>query len=129
MPMTRPGLSGGTAISRVFLANVAGLVALPARTTVSIVCRLAAAKTSAGAPWLIWRARPELGPKPNLTRTPGWAASNLLPISENDSISEAAASTVTVPVDAGEGHAVPAGPPPDAPPLEPQQASRAAASA
>src|SRR6185312_3485831 len=62
----------------------------------------AEANTSAGAPLLICSARAELAPKLNFTVSPGWAASNCLPSSVNVPISEAAASTVIVPVCAAE---------------------------
>src|SRR5262249_37011736 len=55
-----------------------------------------------GAPLLICSARAELAPKLNLTVSPGWAASNCLPSSVKVSFSEAAASTVIVPVCAAE---------------------------
>ena len=58
---------------------------------------LAEANTSAGAPWLMFSASAELAPKLNFTVVPGWAASNCLPRVVNDSVSEAAANTVTVP--------------------------------
>src|SRR6185503_7254318 len=67
-----------------------------------MVLVLAEAYTSAGAPWLIWVARPELGPKLNTTLVPGWAASNCVPILVNASFREAAANTLTVPDSAGE---------------------------
>src|SRR5262249_6171598 len=62
----------------------------------------AEANTSAGAPLLICSARAELAPKLNFTVSPGWAASNCLPICVNVSFSEAAASTVIDPVCAAE---------------------------
>src|SRR6478672_13808734 len=62
----------------------------------------AEANTSAGAPLLICSARAELAPKLSFTVSPGWAASNCLPSSVNVPISEAAASTVIVPVCAAE---------------------------
>src|SRR5215475_9894280 len=62
----------------------------------------AEANTSAGAPLLICSARAELAPKLNFTVSSGWAASNCLPSSVNVPISEAAASTVIVPVCAAE---------------------------
>src|SRR6478752_520046 len=58
---------------------------------------LADANTSAGAPWLICIARPELGPKLNTTLVPGCAASNRWPSFVKASFNEAAANTVTVP--------------------------------
>jgi hypothetical protein len=47
---------------------------------------------------VIWVAKVELPPKLNFTVSPGWAASNCLPISVNVPISDAAANTVIVPV-------------------------------
>jgi hypothetical protein len=62
----------------------------------------AEANTSAGAPLVIWVARPELGPKLNFTVSPGCAASNCFPSWVKVSVSDAAAKTVIVPVeDAG----------------------------
>jgi hypothetical protein len=58
------------------------------------------ANTSAGAPLVIWVARPELGPKLNFTVSPGWAASNCFPSWVKVPVSDAAANTVIVPVDA-----------------------------
>jgi hypothetical protein len=58
---------------------------------------LAEAKTSAGAPWMIWVASPELGPKLKTTLDPGYAASNCCPSLVNDSLRDAAAKTVIVP--------------------------------
>ena len=77
--VTFAGLFGGTATSMVFLAKSCGLDASPALTTVSMFAGAAEANTSAGAPLVIWVARPELGPKLNFTVSPGWAASNCLP--------------------------------------------------
>jgi hypothetical protein len=51
---------------------------------------------------VIWVARPELGPKLNLTVSPGWAVWNCLPIWVKLSVSDAAANTVIVPVAASE---------------------------
>jgi hypothetical protein len=58
----------------------------------------AEANTSAGAPLVIWVARPELGPKLNLTVSPGWADSNCFPSWVKVPVSDAAANTVIVPV-------------------------------
>jgi hypothetical protein len=60
----------------------------------------AEANTSAGAPLVIWVARPELGPKLNFTVSPGWAAANCFPSWVKVPVSDAAANTVIVPVDA-----------------------------
>jgi len=54
----------------------------------------AEANTSAGAPLMIWVARPELGPKLNVTLSPGWAASNCFPSWVKAPVSDAAANTV-----------------------------------
>src|SRR5580693_2825650 len=101
--VTCPGLFGGTATSMVFFAKSCGLDASPALTTESMFAGAAEANTSAGAPLVIWVARPELGPKLNFTVSPGWAASNCFPSWVKVPISEAAAKTVIVPVDAAEG--------------------------
>src|SRR6266480_2545858 len=98
---TFAGLFGGTATSAKFLAKFCGLDASPADTTSCIVPGDAEANTSAGAPLVIWVARPELGPKLNFTVSPGCAASNCLPSWVKLSVSDAAANTVIVPV-AGE---------------------------
>ena len=95
--VTFAGLFGGTATSMVFLAKFFGLDASPALTTVSMFAGAAEANTSAGAPLVIWVARPELGPKLNFTVSPWWAASNCLPSWVKVPISDAAAKTVIVP--------------------------------
>jgi hypothetical protein len=59
----------------------------------------AEANTSAGAPLMICVARPELGPKLNVTLSPGWAASNCFPICVKEPCSDAAANTVIAPDD------------------------------
>src|SRR5215469_7051086 len=97
--VTWAGLFGGTATSMVFLAKVCGLAASPALTTVSMVVGDAEANTSAGAPLVIWVARPSLGPKLSFTVSPLCAAWNCCPSLVKVSISEAAANTVIVPVD------------------------------
>src|SRR5450631_3652298 len=83
------------------LAKSVGDVAAPALTTWSMFLVLAEAKTSAGAPAVICVARPELGPKWQTTRVPGWAASNWAPSLVNASLREAAANTLMVPDSAG----------------------------
>jgi hypothetical protein len=89
----------GTAITSWFLTNTTGEPSpLPASVTVFMVGGLAAAKTSAGAPWLICVASAELLAKLKVTLEPGLAASKSLPIRVNDSVSEAAAKTVRLPV-------------------------------
>ena len=100
-----PGFDGGTAISMVFSAKTVGSAAAPAATTVSMFVVLADAKTSAGAPEVIWLTRAELPAKLKVTFTPGWAASNCWPRVVNDSVSEAAASTVRSPEIDGEAEA------------------------
>src|SRR5262245_44733487 len=66
-----------------------------------MVAGLAAAKTSAGAPSLIWVASAELPAKLKVTLEPGLAASKSLPICVNDSVSDAAANTRISPVTPG----------------------------
>jgi len=95
--VTFAGLAAGTAIAMTFLAKVVGEDAAAALVTCAIVVGLAEAKTSAGAPCVIWVARPELDPKLNTTRVPGWARWNWRPSVVNDSLSDAAAKTVIVP--------------------------------
>src|SRR5215475_9404904 len=68
---TCAGLLGGTATSAMFFAKSCGPDASPAETSVSMFFGEADAKTSAGAPEVIWVARPELGPKLNFTVSPG----------------------------------------------------------
>src|SRR6266702_7413685 len=96
--VTFAGLFGGTATSIVFLAKFCGPDASPAETTSCMFFGDAEAKTSAGAPLVIWASRPELGPKLNFTVSPLWAASNCFPSWVNASVSDAAANTVIVPV-------------------------------
>ena len=73
--------------------------------TVFIVAGLAAANTSAGAPWTICWARVALEPKLNRTVVPGWAASKVLPSSVKVPVSDAAANTVNVLVPAAAAEA------------------------
>src|SRR5215467_8818012 len=96
--VTLPGLFGGTATSALFLAKFCGLDASPAETTCCMVVGDAEANTSAGAPLVIWVARPELGPKLNFTVSPLCAVSNGLPSWVKAPVSDAAAKTVIVPV-------------------------------
>src|SRR6202042_1922208 len=127
--VTFAGFFGGVATSMVFLAKVCGLDASPALTTESMFAGAAEANTSAGAPLVIWVARPELGPKLNFTVSPGWAASNCFPSWVKVPISEAAAKTVIVPVDAAEGELLALGDElPDPLPLLEQPATATAAS-
>ena len=98
--VTSAGLDGGTATSIMFLAKSDGLDASPAVTICCMFFVLAEANTSAGAPAMIWVARVELGPKLNVTFTPGWAASNCVPSFVKDPVSDDAANTVIDPVDA-----------------------------
>ena len=65
------GIAGGTATSILFLAKSLGPWASPALTTWFMFATAAEANTSAGAPFMIWVARPELGPKLNVTLDPG----------------------------------------------------------
>ena len=87
---------------------------------------LAEAKTSAGAPCAMLSARAELAAKLNRTVTPGCAASNCLPSVPNDSVSDAAAKTVTVP-DRPPALAVAPPPPVSVPESSPQPARTIAA--
>src|SRR5690348_12635651 len=96
--VTFAGLLGGTATSMVFLAKFCGLDASPAETTPCMLVGDAEAKTSAGAPLVIWASRPELGPKLNFTVSPLCAASNCFPSCVKVPVSDAAANTVIVPV-------------------------------
>ena len=62
------GLPFGTAMTSWFFTKMAGVpVASPASVTVFMVAGLAAANTSAGAPEVIWVARPELPPNEKVT--------------------------------------------------------------
>src|SRR5829696_7664171 len=125
-PATRAGLPLRTAICMVLRANVRASAASPPASTDRMVAGLAEANTSAGAPWTMLCASAELAPKLNRTVTPGFAASNRLPSVPNESVSEAAANTVTVPVGPlrdGEPGSVPSSPQPAA------RASAAAAAA
>src|SRR5262245_53494330 len=90
-----------------FFAKTLGSEAAPAVTTWSMFFVLAEANTSAGAPEVIWVARAELAAKLNVTLVPGWAASNCLPSSVKDSVSDAAANTVMSPESDGDGELVP----------------------
>src|SRR4051812_48492621 len=95
-----------------FFTNGVGSDAPPAETTSFMLVVLADAKTSAGAPWLICWASPELGPKLNTTLPRGCAASNFLPSVVTASVSDDAADTLRVPLPP------PVGVPPPAPPAE-----------
>jgi hypothetical protein len=97
--LTPFGLPLGTAMTSWFLTKTTGApAASPASVTVFIVVGLAAANTSAGAPEVICWARPELPPYEKVTSRWGFCASKSLPILSNDSVSDAAASTVSLPV-------------------------------
>src|SRR5829696_6898198 len=116
-PATRAGLPLRTAICMVLRANVRASAASPPASTDRMVAGLAEANTSAGAPWTMLCASAELAPKLNRTVTPGFAASNRLPSVPNESASDAAANTVTVPVGPlrdGEPGTVPPAPQPAA---------------
>ena len=69
-----------------------------ASVTVAIVLVLAAAKTSTGAPPVIWAASASEPAKLRVTLVPGWAASNWVASVVKVSLSEEAAETTTVPV-------------------------------
>jgi hypothetical protein len=94
---TFAGLSGGVAILSVLLAKSTGSpVTEPSATALSMFLVSAEAKTSAGAPWEICATRSDDPAKLNATVTPGLASSNVLPISVNVPLSDAAANTVMV---------------------------------
>src|SRR6266496_6052052 len=95
--VTCAGLDGGTAISKMFLAKFDGLDASPAVTTCCMFAGAAEANTSAGAPLMIWVARPELGPKLNVTLSPGWRVSNCCASWLKAPVSDDAANTVIDP--------------------------------
>ena len=57
----------------------------------------AEAKTSAGAPWVIWVTRSEEPAKLNVTVVPGFVASNCSASSVKVAFSDAAAKTVIAP--------------------------------
>ena len=69
--------------------------------TVPIVVVLAAAKTSTGAPWVIWAASVSDPPYDGTTFTPGFACSKFFASVVNAAFSDEAANTTTVP-DAGD---------------------------
>ena len=93
------GLAGGTAISITLLREGRGAGGRAGvDTTWSMFFALAEANTSAGAPWVICCGQARAGAEVELDLVPGWAASNCLARVVNDSVSEAAANTVTVPV-------------------------------
>ena len=111
------GLPGTVAICRTFVAKIWGAsAARPASVTVFIVASLAAAKTSAGAPLTICWARSDDPAKFALTSTPGWSASNCCSRLVNVSVSEAAASTVSVRASGAGDGAAGADEPPEPPP-------------
>src|SRR6478752_1399651 len=92
------GLDGGTAISRTFVAKLAGAPSISS-ASVSLVMFLvsAEAKTSAGAPWVICVARSEDPAKFSVILVPGFLASKSLAILVKVAFSEAAAKTVAAP--------------------------------
>ena len=80
----------------------------------------AEAKTSAGAPWLIWVARSEDPAKLSVTVVPGCAASNSSASAVKGALRDAAAKTVTV---------LPASPAGAAQPVRPAATAPAASAA
>ena len=93
------GLPGGTTSWRWLVANTCGSPSVPpASTTVCMVASSAVASTSAGAPWVTCSARVALESNDSFTFTPGWSASKSLASVVNVSVSDAAPSTVRVPV-------------------------------
>jgi hypothetical protein len=92
------GLPGATAMTSLFVANtVAWPSTTPPWTALSMVAWSAAAKTSAFAPLSSCCTRVDEPAKLNFTVVPGCWASNSLPSAVNDSVSDAAANTVSVP--------------------------------
>src|ERR1019366_5433507 len=100
------GLLGETAISSSFLANTCGVpTPSPAVVTVPIVVVLAAAKTSTGAPCVIWAASVSEPPYDGTIFTPGCACSKFVANVVNVAFSDEAANTTTVPDRAAEAGA------------------------
>ena len=94
-PVIWAGLPAGTAICSVLDAKSTGRGrAPPASVTVFMVAGLAAAKTSAGAPWLIWVASVELEPKLKVDRAARTSPGSPVPIWVKASVNDAAANTV-----------------------------------
>src|SRR5215469_2602518 len=100
--VTLAGLLGGVTTSAVLLTKFCGPEASPALTTASMFFGEAEAKTSAGAPLVIWVDSVPLEPKLKVTLSPGWAASKFLPIVVKGIVSDEAANTVIDPVGVAE---------------------------
>src|SRR6478609_472840 len=96
------GLPLATMISSLFVAKTTGSPWLfPASVSLVMFASSAEANTSAGAPWLICVTRAEEASKLNVTFESGCSVVKAVPISLNDSVSEAAANTVMLPDAAG----------------------------
>jgi hypothetical protein len=92
------GLPGATAMASLFVANTVAWPSItPPWLALSIVAWSAEAKTSAFAPLVSCCTRVDEPAKLNFTVVPGCWASNSLPSAVNDSVSDAAANTVSVP--------------------------------
>ena len=92
------GLDGGTAISRTLVAKSTGVPPTSfASASLAMFFVSAEAKTSAGAPWVIWVTRSEDPAKLRVTLVPGCLASKSVASSVNVDFSEAAANTVIEP--------------------------------
>ena len=92
------GLDGGTAISRTFVAKLAGVPSTSfASVSLAMFLVSAEAKTSAGAPWVIWVTRSEDPAKFSVILVPGFFASKSLASSVKVAFSDAAAKTVMLP--------------------------------
>src|SRR5215210_3334443 len=90
------GLSLGTITTGRFLAKVCGSDTRSSSTAVSIFASSAEAKTSAGAPCSSWVSSSELPPKLVFRSVSGFCSSKVLSSSPKASVSEEAASTVSV---------------------------------
>jgi hypothetical protein len=95
---TFSGLPGFTAMAILFRANTRGAATtFPLATSFSALDKSAAAMTSLGAPAWICATNVDDEPKLSRTFTLGFAARNALANAVNESVSDAAAETVTSP--------------------------------
>src|SRR5450830_591728 len=102
-PATWAGLVGGTAISSVLVAKLTGLPStIAAAVSLAMFLVSAEAKTSAGAPSVIWLTRSDDPAKLRFTLKPGCLASNLEAISVKLPLSDAAAKTMIEPLSGAE---------------------------
>jgi len=101
------GLPGATAISSLFLAKVTGVPTKPAFTSLRMLVVSADAKTSAGAPCVIWATRALEPAKSYVNARLGLAATSVFFAALNALVSDAAANTLSGPVIAAEAVGVP----------------------